>query len=166
VVWITRRSAPITPRRGPRRHARPGQEYREKLLEAAVELDDGLAVISTARSRTRRPQALIRKAVITGAFFPVLWLGVQEQGCSRCSTPWSTICRRPRRAPIKGIDEKGNEVIRGLDDKVPLALLAFKIMDDPACRHHHLCRIYSGTLTTGTGVVNSTRSARADRPCC
>ena len=45
---------------------------------------------------------------------------------------------------IKGIDEDGNEVVRKADDKEPLALLAFKIMDDPFVGTITFCRIYSG----------------------
>ena len=47
---------------------------------------------------------------------------------------------------IKGIDEDGNEVVRKADDKEPLALLAFKIMDDPFVGTITFCRIYSGML--------------------
>ena len=61
---------------------------------------------------------------------------------------------------IKGIDEDGNEVVRKADDKEPLALLAFKIMDDPFVGTITFCRIYSGVLASGTGVVNSTREKK------
>jgi elongation factor G len=61
---------------------------------------------------------------------------------------------------IKGIDEDGNEVIRLPNDKEPLALLAFKIMDDPFVGTITFCRIYSGTLLSGTGVINSTRDRK------
>ena len=47
--------------------------------------------------------------------------------------------------------------MRKADDKEPLALLAFKIMDDPFVGTITFCRIYSGVLQSGTGVVNSTR---------
>ena len=61
---------------------------------------------------------------------------------------------------IKGVDDKGNEVVRKADDKEPLALLAFKIMDDPFVGTITFCRIYSGTLLSGTGVINSTRDRK------
>src|SRR5260370_20784921 len=57
---------------------------------------------------------------------------------------------------IKGVDEDGNEVVRLPNDTEPLALLAFKIMDDPFVGTITFCRIYSGTLLSGTGVINST----------
>jgi elongation factor G len=62
--------------------------------------------------------------------------------------------------PIKGIDPKGNEVVRNPSDREPLALLAFKIMDDPFVGTITFCRIYSGTLVSGSGVINSTRERK------
>jgi elongation factor G len=62
--------------------------------------------------------------------------------------------------PIKGIDDKGNEVVRKPSDSEPMALLAFKIMDDPFVGTITFCRIYSGVLQSGTGVVNSTKDRK------
>jgi elongation factor G len=62
--------------------------------------------------------------------------------------------------PIKGIDSKGNEVVRNASDSEPLALLAFKIMDDPFVGTITFCRIYSGRLESGTGVINSTKDRK------
>src|SRR4029079_7421861 len=53
--------------------------------------------------------------------------------------------------PVKGIDAKGNEVERPADDKAPFAGLAFKIMDDPFVGSITFVRVYSGTVTSGTG---------------
>src|SRR5439155_392451 len=61
---------------------------------------------------------------------------------------------------IKDVDEDGNEVVRLPNDKEPLALLAFKIMDDPFVGTITFCPIYSGTLLSGTGVINSTRDRK------
>ena len=62
--------------------------------------------------------------------------------------------------PIKGVDLKGNEVVRKPSDTEPLALLAFKIMDDPFVGTITFCRIYSGKLESGTGVLNSTKDRK------
>jgi elongation factor G len=62
--------------------------------------------------------------------------------------------------PIKGIDSKGNEVVRNPNDSEPLAMLAFKIMDDPFVGTITFCRIYSGRLESGTGVINSTKDRK------
>src|SRR5204863_8751778 len=61
---------------------------------------------------------------------------------------------------IKGIDGKGNEVVRNPSDSEPLAMLAFKIMDDPFVGTITFCRIYSGRLESGTGVINSTKDRK------
>ena len=62
--------------------------------------------------------------------------------------------------PIKGIDLKGNEVVRKPSDTEPMSLLAFKIMDDPFVGTITFCRIYSGKLESGTGVLNSTKDRK------
>ena len=59
--------------------------------------------------------------------------------------------------PVKGIDPKGNEVERPADDKAPFAGLAFKIMDDPFVGSITFVRVYSGTVTSGTGALNSVK---------
>ena len=62
--------------------------------------------------------------------------------------------------PVKGIDPKGNEVERKPSDTEPMSLLAFKIMDDPFVGTITFCRIYSGKLESGTGVMNSTKDRK------
>jgi elongation factor G len=63
--------------------------------------------------------------------------------------------------PIKGIDPNtGEELVRRPLDSDPMALLGFKIMDDPFVGTITFCRIYSGTLTSGTGVINSTKDRK------
>src|SRR5204863_9957338 len=52
------------------------------------------------------------------------------------------------------------EIERHPDDKEPMSLLAFKIMDDPFVGTITFCRIYSGTLSSGTGVINSTKERK------
>jgi elongation factor G len=59
--------------------------------------------------------------------------------------------------PVIGIDPKGNEVERPADDKAPFAGLAFKIMDDPFVGSITFVRVYSGSVTSGTGVLNSVK---------
>jgi elongation factor G len=62
---------------------------------------------------------------------------------------------------IKGINpDNGEEVVREPKDDAPMALLAFKIMDDPFVGTITFCRIYSGVLQSGTGVVNSTKERK------
>ena len=105
---------------------------------------------------------LIRKAVITGAFFPVLCgSAFKNKGVQPLLDAVVDYLPSPLDVPpIKGIDSKGNEVVRKPDDSEPLAMLAFKIMDDPFVGTITFCRIYSGKLESGTGVINSTKERK------
>src|SRR3981189_527815 len=140
------------------------KESREKLIEAAVELDDD--ALAAYRDGHEPDEAtlrrLIRKAVITGAFYPVLCgSAFKNKGVQPLLDAVIDYLPSPLDVPpIMGIDPKGNAVVRKPDDKAPLSLLAFKIMDDPFVGTITFCRIYSGTLTSGTGVVNSTRERK------
>ena len=137
------------------------KEYREKLVEAAVELDDDAmaAYLDGNEPDEATLKKLIRKAVLTGAFYPVLCgSAFKNKGVQPLLDAVVDYLPSPVDVPaIKGTDEDGNEVLRKADDKEPLALLAFKIMDDPFVGTITFCRIYSGILMSGTGVVNSTR---------
>mgnify|MGYP002714166561 FL=1 len=140
------------------------KEYREKMVEAAVELDDdALAAFLDGKEPDEATlKRLIRKAVLTGAFYPVLCgSAFKNKGVQPLLDAVVDYLPSPIDVPaIKGTDEDGNEVVRKADDKEPLALLAFKIMDDPFVGTITFCRIYSGVLQSGTGVVNSTREKK------
>ena len=140
------------------------KEYREKLVEAAVELDDDAmsAYLEGTEPDEATLKRLIRKAVLSGAFYPVLCgSAFKNKGVQPLLDAVVDYLPSPLDVPaIKGTDDKGNEVVRKADDKEPLSLLAFKIMDDPFVGTITFCRIYSGILTSGTGVVNSTREKK------
>jgi elongation factor G len=140
------------------------KEYREKLVEAAVELDDDAmaAYLDGNEPDEATLKRLIRKAVLTGAFYPVLCgSAFKNKGVQPLLDAVVDYLPSPLDVPaIKGTDDKGNEVVRKADDKEPLSLLAFKIMDDPFVGTITFCRIYSGVLTSGTGVINSTREKK------
>ncbi|MBN8979369.1 MAG: elongation factor G [Rhizobiales bacterium] len=140
------------------------KEYREKLVEAAVELDDDAmaAYLDGTEPDEALLKKLIRKAVISGAFYPVLCgTAFKNKGVQPLLDAVVDFLPSPLDVPaIKGTDEAGNEVLRHADDKEPMSLLAFKIMDDPFVGTITFCRIYSGVLQSGTGVVNSTREKK------
>ena len=140
------------------------KEYREKLIEAAVELDDDAmtAYLDGKEPDEATLKRLIRKAVITGAFYPVLCgSAFKNKGVQPLLDAVVDYLPSPLDVPaIKGIDHKGNEIERKPDDKEPMSLLAFKIMDDPFVGTITFCRIYSGTLSSGTGVINSTKERK------
>ncbi len=140
------------------------KEYREKLVEAAVELDDDAM---TAYLEGKEPDVatlkrLIRKATISSEFFPVLCgSAFKNKGVQPLLDAVVDYLPSPLDVPpVKGIDLKGNEVERKSSDTEPLALLAFKIMDDPFVGTITFCRIYSGKLESGTGVMNSTKDRK------
>jgi elongation factor G len=148
----------------PAEMADQAREYREKLIEAAVELDDdAMAAYLEGREPDEATlKRLIRKATITGAFFPVLaGSAFKNKGVQPLLDAVVDYLPSPLDVPpIKGTDPKGNEVVRRPDDTEPLSVLAFKIMDDPYVGTITFCRIYSGTLISGSGVINSTRERR------
>ncbi|HWK97508.1 MAG TPA: elongation factor G [Pseudolabrys sp.] len=142
------------------------KEYREKLVEAAVELDDDAltAFLDGKEPDVDTLKKLIRKAVITGAFYPVLCgSAFKNKGVQPLLDAVVDYLPSPLDVPaIKGIDpDKNNEeTTREPKDDAPLSLLAFKIMDDPFVGTITFCRIYSGTLVSGTGVINSTKERK------
>ena len=140
------------------------KEYRERMIEAAVELDDNVmaAYLEGKEPDEATLKRLIRKAVNTGAFFPVLaGSAFKNKAVQPLLDAVVDYLPSPLDVPpIKGIDSKGNEVVRKPADSEPLALLAFKIMDDPFVGTITFCRIYSGRLESGTGVLNSTKDRK------
>jgi elongation factor G len=140
------------------------KEYREKLVEAAVELDDDAM---TAYLEGKEPDVatlkrLVRKATISSAFFPVFCgSAFKNKGVQPLLDAVVDYLPSPLDVPaVKGVDLKGNEVERKASDTEPMSLLAFKIMDDPFVGTITFCRIYSGKLESGTGVVNSTKDRK------
>ncbi|HEY6859356.1 MAG TPA: elongation factor G [Pseudolabrys sp.] len=149
----------------PAEMADDARKDREQMIEAAVELDDAAM---TAYLEGKEPdeatlKRLIRKAVITAAFFPVLCgSAFKNKGVQPLLDAVVDYLPSPLDVPpIKGINpDNDEEVVREPKDDAPLALLGFKIMDDPFVGTITFCRIYSGTLQSGTGVINSTKERK------
>jgi elongation factor G len=141
-------------------------EYRLALIEAAVELDDEAmgAYLDGHEPDEETSRRLIRKAVITGAFYPVLCgSAFKNKGVQPLLDAVVDYLPSPiERGAIRGIDYKtGAETERKPSDDEPVALLAFKIMDDPF-GVLTFARIYSGKLEKGVSLLNSTRQ-KSDR---
>jgi elongation factor G len=140
------------------------KEYREKMIEAAVDLDDTVmaAYLDGQEPDEATLKRLIRKATISSTFFPVLCgSAFKNKGVQPLLDAVVDYLPSPLDVPpIKGIDSKGQEVVRKADDKEPLAALAFKIMDDPFVGTITFCRIYSGTMSSGSGAINSTKERK------
>jgi elongation factor G len=139
---------------------------RQEMIEACVELDDQAMedYLNGKEIANDTIKRLLRKAVITSAFFPVLCgSAFKNKGVQPLLDAVVDYLPSPLdRPPIRAIDVKsGQETARKASDSVPLAMLAFKLMDD---QYGVLtfCRIYSGRLEKGMGLLNSTRD-RSER---
>jgi elongation factor G len=134
---------------------------RGEMIEACVELDDQAMhdYLEGKEISNETIKKLLRKAVVTGAFFPVLCgSAFKNKGVQPLLDAVVDYLPSPLDRPsIKGIDVKaGAETTRKAGDAEPLSMLAFKLMDD---QYGVLtfCRIYSGTLNKGVALLNSTR---------
>ena len=141
------------------------EEARHFMVENAVELDDD-AMESYLNGEDPSEEALkgcIRKAVLTGAFYPVLCgSAFKNKGVQPLLDAVVDFLPSPVDIPpTPGIDYKTEApVVRHASDDEPLAVLAFKIMDDPFVGSLTFCRIYSGKLESGMGLMNSTRDRK------
>jgi elongation factor G len=139
-------------------------EYRTKLVEAAVELDDDAM---TAYLEGKEPdeatlKRLIRTALLARRFVPVLCgSAFKNKGVQPLLDAVVDFLPSPLdRGAIKGTDLKGQEVERKPSDTEPLSAIAFKIMDDPFVGTITFTRIYSGRMESGMGVINSTKDRK------
>src|SRR5216684_3326625 len=140
-------------------------EYREKLIEAAVEFDDDVmaAYLEGKEPDEATLKRLIRKAVIGRKFVPVLCgSAFKNKGVQPLLDAVVDFLPSPvDRGAIKGIDPRTDqEVVRKPSDDDPVAVLAFKIMDDPFVGTITFSRIYSGKLATGMALLNSTKDRK------
>ena len=140
-------------------------EFREKLIELAVEQDEAAmeAYLEGNEPDEATLKKLIRKGTCENAFVPIfcgsafknkgvqpLLDGVVDYLPSPIDVP-----------PIKGIDVKsGDETVRKSSDDEPLSLLAFKIMNDPFVGSLTFARIYSGKLEAGQQVLNTVKEKK------
>ena len=141
------------------------KEYRHTLLEAAVELDDDVmsAYLDGKEPDEATLKGLIRKAVITRTFNPVLCgSAFKNKGVQPLLDAVVDYLPSPLdRDAIKGIDFKTEEeTVRLPGDDEPFSMLAFKIMDDPFVGTITFCRVYSGKIESGTTVLNSTKDKK------
>ena len=141
------------------------EDYRDKLIEAAVELDDEVMAAFFDGTMPDEPtlHRLIRKAVRDITFIPVLCgSAFKNKGVQPLLDAVVEYLPSPVDVPaIKGIDvETGEEVSRKPDDAEPFSMLAFKIMDDPFVGTITFARVYSGHIESGTGVLNSTKEKK------
>ncbi|MBN9060549.1 MAG: elongation factor G, partial [Rhizobiales bacterium] len=140
------------------------EEARAALIEAAVELDDAAmeAYLVGNEPDQATLKSLIRKAVLHSAWFPVLCgTAFKNKGVQTLLDAVVDYLPSPVDVPpTKGIDPKTElEVERKSSDEEPLSILAFKIIEDPF-GVLTFARVYSGVLTKGTTLLNSTKEKR------
>ncbi len=141
------------------------EEARHFMVENAVELDDEAmeSYLNGEEPSSDVIQACLRKAVLTSAFYPVLCgSAFKNKGVQPLLDAVVAYLPSPVDIPpTPGIDFKTEQpVVRQASDSEPLAVLAFKIMDDPFVGSLTFCRIYSGKLESGMGLLNSSRDRR------
>ncbi|MEO8799833.1 MAG: elongation factor G, partial [Polyangiaceae bacterium] len=141
-------------------------EYRDKMIEACADVDEDIMAKflegKTAEISEAQLVAAIRKGCTTFKFFPVICgSAFKNKGVQLMLDAVINYLPSPLDIPpVKGINpDTDKEEERPADDKAPFAGYAFKIINDP---HGNLTffRVYSGTLTSGTMVSNSTRGKR------
>ncbi len=140
-------------------------EARHYLIENAVELDDEAmeSYLGGEEPSEAVIKKCIRKAVLTGAFYPILCgSAFKNKGVQPLLDAVVDYLPSPLDIPpTPGIDFRTEEpIVRRASDDEPLAVLAFKIMDDPFVGSLTFCRIYSGKLETGMNLMNSTRDKK------
>jgi elongation factor G len=141
------------------------KDFRNQLIEAAVELDD---VAMEAYLEGNEPdvatlKSLIRKAVVDRKWYPILCgSAFKNKGVQPLLDAVVDYLPSPLDRPaIKAIDFRTEEeTVRNASDDEPFSMLAFKIMDDPFVGTITFCRIYSGVLNAGDGLMNSTRDKK------
>ncbi len=139
-------------------------EYRQQLLEMVADFDDELMmmVLEGEEPSEEQLKAAIRKAVISGEFFPVLCgAAYKNKGVTAMLDAVVDYLPSPLDVPaIQGTLLDGTPVERHSSDEEPFAALAFKIMTDPFVGRLSYFRVYSGKATSGSYVLNATKNKR------
>jgi elongation factor G len=135
------------------------------LVESAVELDDEAmeAYLNGDEPSADVLKNCLRKAVLSGAFYPVLCgSAFKNKGVQPLLDAVVDYLPSPVDIPpTPGLDYKTEApVVRLASDDEPLSVLAFKIMDDPFVGSLTFCRIYSGKLESGMALLNSSRDRK------
>ena len=140
-------------------------EYREKLMDAVSMFDDEImeAYLAGEEIPQEKIRATIRKATIANEMVPVTCgTSYKNKGVQKMLDAIVDYMPAPTDVPaIKGVNPKTDEEeVRESDDNAPFSALAFKIMTDPYVGRLSFFRVYSGHLTTGSTVLNSTKNVK------
>jgi elongation factor G len=149
----------------PESMAAEAEAAREALIEAVADVDDGLAeaYLEGEEISKDRLVAAIRTAVLAIAITPVLCgssfknKGVQPLLDAIIDLLPSPLDVQPAAGTIPGTDE---EVVREPDPSAPFSALAFKVMSDPYVGRLTYMRVYSGTVGSGSSIINATKDRK------
>ena len=141
------------------------EEYREKLIEAVAEFDEEFMekYLGGEEITVDELKDAIRKATLSVEFFPVVCgSAFKYKGVQPMLDAVVAYLPSPLDVPaIKGIDPSTDEEVeRHSSDEEPFSALAFKVMTDPFVGKLTFFRVYSGILSSGSYVKNSTKGKR------
>ena len=138
------------------------QEYREKMLDAVSMFDDEIMemYLDGKEIPTSKIRKAIRRATVAVEMVPVVCgTSYRNKGVQKLLDAIVDYMPAPTDIPpIKGVNpDTDEEEDRKASDEEPFSALAFKIMTDPYVGRLSFFRVYSGTLNTGSAVLNSTK---------
>lgn len=140
------------------------EKYRHALIEMVADYDDDLVmkILEGEEPTVEEIKTAIRKATITGEFHPVLCgASYKNKGVTAMLDAVVDYLPSPLDVPaIMGVTMDGEEDVRHSSDEEPFSSLAFKVMTDPFVGRLTYFRVYSGTITSGSYVYNSTKDVR------
>ena len=138
--------------------------YRDELIEKICELDDDLmmAYLEGEEPSEEELKKVLRKATCECTAVPVCCgSAYRNKGVQKLLDSIIEFMPAPTDIPaITGVDEDGNEVERHSSDEEPFSALAFKIMADPFVGKLAFFRVYSGTINSGSYVLNATKGKK------
>ena len=139
-------------------------EYRGIMIEAICDTDDDLMekYLEGEEPSMKELKLALRKATISTDIIPVLCgTAYRNKGVQKLLDAIIEYMPAPTDvADIKGVDSEGNEITRKSSDDEPFSALAFKIMADPFVGKLAFFRVYSGTLNSGSYVLNTTKGKK------
>ena len=138
--------------------------YHTELVEKICELDDDLMMmyLEGEEPSVDELKAVLRKATCECTAVPVCCgTAYRNKGVQKLLDAVIEFMTSPLDIPaIKGVDMDGNEIERHSSDEEPFSALAFKIMSDPFVGKLAFFRVYSGTMNSGSYVLNATKDKK------
>ncbi|MCR4740380.1 MAG: elongation factor G [Lachnospiraceae bacterium] len=140
------------------------EKYHAELIEKICELDDDLTMkyLEGEEISVDELKAALRKGTCDCTAIPVCCgSAYRNKGVQKLLDAILEYMPAPTDIPaIKGVDLEGNEIERHSSDDEPFAALAFKIMADPFVGKLAFFRVYSGTMNSGSYVLNATKNKK------